>query len=109
MNLLQSLHAPEDYCVTLNRTEAIDPARIVGRYSYEHPLFSFDAFRAQSRYAEIGGVNKTHFCGAYWGFGFHEDAVCSALRVARHFGLDLDACIAPSTKGKFGTAVLSPA
>lgn len=109
MNELQELRAPIDFCVSLNRSEEIDPSRILGRYTYEHPVYSFDAFHAQTRYAEIGGVRRTHFCGAYWGFGFHEDAVSSALRVARHFGLGLDACTAPSTKVGYGTAALSPA
>lgn len=109
MNELQSLRAPVDFCVSLNRSEEIDPSKIIGRYTYEHPVYSFDAFRAQSRYAEIGGVRRTHFCGAYWGFGFHEDAVSSALRVAQHFGLGLDACTAQSTKVGSGTAELSHA
>jgi predicted NAD/FAD-binding protein len=109
MNRLQSLEAPEEFLVTLNRTGEIDPSRILGQFSYEHPLYSFAAFKAQARYGEIGGVRRTHFCGAYWGFGFHEDAVSSALRVARYFGLDLDACIAPSTKDRCATAATVPA
>lgn len=109
MNRLQSLDAPCEFLVTLNRTEDIRPESILGRYEYEHPLFSFDAFRAQARYGEIGGSRRTHFCGAYWGYGFHEDAVRSALRVAQHFGLDLNACTVPSTRERCVTGATVPA
>lgn len=61
MNRLQSIDAPSEFLVTLNRTEAIRPDAILGRYEYEHPLFTFDSFRAQARYAEIGGTRRTHF------------------------------------------------
>jgi uncharacterized protein len=108
MNKLQTLRAPCEFLVTLNRSGEIRPETVLGRYEYEHPLFSFDSFKAQARYAEIGGVRRTHFCGAYWGYGFHEDAVSSALRVARHFGLDLNACTAPSTKVRYDTVATVP-
>jgi predicted NAD/FAD-binding protein len=90
MNILQNFHsAPETFCVTLNRSRDIDPARIIKRFEYSHPVFSMDGVTAQSRYDEIGGHNRSHFCGAYWFNGFHEDGVCSALRVARAFGVEL--------------------
>jgi len=85
MNRLQSLDADEDYCVTLNRTEAIDPAKIIRRIAYEHPVYTVEGQSAQRRYEEIGG-GRTHFCGAYWGWGFHEDGVASAVRVAAALG-----------------------
>src|SRR4051812_23658826 len=85
MNRLQALRADRQFCVTLNRTEAIDPAHILRRIGYAHPVFTAAGARAQARYAEIGG-GRTHFCGAYWGYGFHEDGVVSALRVAERFG-----------------------
>ena len=83
MNLLQGLDAPETFCVTLNRSEVIDPARILYRTVYHHPVFSEAGIRAQARRAEISGVNRTGYCGAYWGYGFHEDGVKSGLAAAR--------------------------
>jgi uncharacterized protein len=89
MNRLQSLTARERYCVTLNRTEAIDPAKVIKVIDYAHPVFTPAGILAQGRVGEISGLNRTHFAGAYWGWGFHEDGVVSALRVARRFGADL--------------------
>ncbi|HSO72732.1 MAG TPA: FAD-dependent oxidoreductase, partial [Thermodesulfobacteriota bacterium] len=89
MNILQTLQASREFCVTLNHTEAIDPKEIKARFTYHHPVFSTRAPEAQKRHAEISGLNRTHFCGAYWGYGFHEDGVQSALPVARWFGKEL--------------------
>jgi uncharacterized protein len=90
MNRLQALTADREFCVTLNRTEAIDPSKILRRISYAHPVFTTAGARAQARHDEISGRhNRTHFCGAYWGWGFHEDGVVSALRVAERFGARL--------------------
>ena len=90
MNILQNFHdAPETFCVTLNRTRDIDPAKILKRFDYTHPVFTMDAVRAQQRYHEIGNRNRSHFCGAYWFNGFHEDGVNSALRVTRDLGVEL--------------------
>ena len=90
MNILQNFHsAPEIFCVTLNRARDINPAKIIKRFEYSHPVFSMEAVAAQGRYDEIGGQNRSHFCGAYWFNGFHEDGVCSALRVVRAFGVEL--------------------
>ncbi|HEX5619441.1 MAG TPA: FAD-dependent oxidoreductase, partial [Solirubrobacteraceae bacterium] len=86
MNRLQSLDAGEDYCVTLNRTEAIDPAKIIRRIAYAHPVYTVAGQAAQRRYEEIGGRHRTHFCGAYWGWGFHEDGVASAHRAVAAAG-----------------------
>jgi predicted NAD/FAD-binding protein len=87
MNRLQSLTSDRQWCVTLNRTEAIDPAKIVRTIQYAHPVFTVAGMRAQGRVGEIsGGRGRTHFCGAYWGWGFHEDGVVSGLRVARDLG-----------------------
>ncbi|MEE4278627.1 MAG: FAD-dependent oxidoreductase [Halieaceae bacterium] len=82
MNILQGLDAPETFCVTLNDTASINPHKILGRFSYDHPVFSLQGMAAQQRWGEINGVNNTWFCGAYWHNGFHEDGVVSALRVA---------------------------
>ncbi|UZD63997.1 MULTISPECIES: NAD(P)/FAD-dependent oxidoreductase [Marinobacter] len=90
MNILQNFHdAPETFCVTLNRSHDIDPNRVIERYTYAHPVFSLEGVAAQQRYAEIGNQNRTHYCGAYWFNGFHEDGVRSALRVAEAFGVRL--------------------
>lgn len=86
MNRLQGLKAPVEFCVTLNGTERIDPALILRRFTYRHPMFSSAGMAAQRRHAEISGVDGLHFCGAYWGYGFHEDGVNSALAVCKHFG-----------------------
>jgi uncharacterized protein len=89
MNRLQSLQAEQEFCVTLNHTERIDPARIIRRISYAHPVYTEAGVKAQGRLREIDGRNRTHFCGAYWGWGFHEDGVVSALRVGERFGARL--------------------
>ena len=83
MNILQGIQAPETFCVTLNQTHGINPNRILGRFSYDHPVFSLDGIAAQKRWDEINGVNNTWYCGAYWHNGFHEDGVNSALRIAQ--------------------------
>jgi predicted NAD/FAD-binding protein len=85
MNILQTLHARETYCVTLNRTADIDPARIIKRLVYAHPLYTPAGVAAQSRQREVNGVRRTYFCGAYWRYGFHEDGVVSALNALEHF------------------------
>ena len=89
MNILQTLRASREFCVTLNRTEVIDPREIKARFTYHHPVFTTRAPEVQQRHAEISGQNRTHYCGAYWGHGFHEDGVKSALPVARWFGKEL--------------------
>ncbi|MDA8962102.1 FAD-dependent oxidoreductase [Congregibacter sp.] len=82
MNILQGISAPETFCVTLNDTASINPHRILGRFTYDHPVFSLAGMAAQQRWADINGQQNTWFCGAYWHNGFHEDGVVSALRVA---------------------------
>lgn len=90
MNMLQNFDdAPETLMVTLNRSQEIDPAKIIDSYHYSHPVFSLDGVKAQQRHSEISGHNRTHYCGAYWFNGFHEDGVNSGLRVAEAFGISL--------------------
>ena len=86
MNNLQSLRSETDFLVTLNRTDAIDPAKIIRRMAYAHPVFTPEGVAAQRRHGEISGVNRTHYCGAYWGWGFHEDGVASALKALERVG-----------------------
>ncbi|SDU20645.1 NAD(P)/FAD-dependent oxidoreductase [Halopseudomonas salegens] len=81
MNILQGIQAPETFCVSLNQTAAIDPQKILARFSYAHPQFSLSAQQAQQRWRELLGARHSYFCGAYWANGFHEDGVVSALRV----------------------------
>lgn len=82
MNILQGITSPHTYCVTLNQTEAINPDKILGQFSYAHPTFNQQSVAAQGRWHEINGVDRTWFCGAWWANGFHEDGVDSAWRVA---------------------------
>ncbi len=90
MNHLQRLRADRDFCVTLNRTEAIDPAHVIRTISYAHPVFTPDGVAAQARHREISGIERrTHYCGAYWGWGFHEDGVRSAVAACEPFGVTL--------------------
>lgn len=89
MNRLQSLQADRELCVTLNRGEAIDQAHVIRKIQYAHPVYTAAGVRAQARRPEISGRNRTHYCGAYWGWGFHEDGVVSALAVAERFGVGL--------------------
>jgi predicted NAD/FAD-binding protein len=88
LNRLQGLTTPEQYCVTLNPGGGIDEGRVLRRFIYRHPLYTREAIRAQARWAEVSGVNRTHYCGAYWRYGFHEDGLQSALRVARALGVE---------------------
>lgn len=88
MNLLQGIDAPEPLVVTLNRSEAIDPARVLRRLNYHHPVYTPQSVAAQQQRGRIQGVNRTWFAGAYWGWGFHEDGMRSAVEVASALGVD---------------------
>ncbi len=87
MTILQGLRTRTPLCVSLNDTEAIDPGLILARFTYHHPLYSLAGDRARTRWNEVSGVNRTYYCGAYWGNGFHEDGVVSALRVCEQLGV----------------------
>ena len=90
MNMLQNFDdAEETYLVTLNRNHEIDPDKIIESFRYAHPVFTMDGVTAQARHQEISGAQRTHYCGAYWFNGFHEDGVNSGLRVAKQFGIEL--------------------
>jgi predicted NAD/FAD-binding protein len=89
MNRLQSLQAPVEFCVTLNPGDDIPADKVLFKTTYEHPVYSAAAFAAQRRREELNGVNRTWYCGAYWGYGFHEDGLNSALAVCRRFGRSL--------------------
>ena len=86
MNILQSINCKETLCVTLNDHNSVDETKILKKIFYHHPLFNVKSIEAQKRKSEISGVNNTHYCGAYWRNGFHEDGVVSALDVCKDFG-----------------------
>ncbi len=77
----------ERYCVTLNSSELINTPHVLREMTYHHPLMTLEAIRVQQRWQEISGRNRTHFCGAYWFYGFHEDGLNSAIRVAQSMGV----------------------
>ncbi len=93
MNLLQNINAPVEFLVSLNCNDRIDPTKILKRLRYEHPIYTHATVQAQKRRAEINGatpnlsnaqndLGRSFYCGAYWGFGFHEDGLRSAVEVA---------------------------
>jgi hypothetical protein len=86
---LQHLDSTTPVLLTLNRPDAVDPARVLRTFEYAHPVFDSAAVRAQRRHREISGHGRTSFCGAYWGHGFHEDGVRHALTVCQRFGVTL--------------------
>ena len=96
LNRLQGHSSTDPICVTLNAARSIDPARILRQLEYHHPVYSREALAAQKRFQEINGRNRTYFCGAYWGHGFHEDGVRSALAVAQSFGITMQEGLSPS-------------
>jgi predicted NAD/FAD-binding protein len=85
MNILQTLDAPVQFLLTLNRSGDVDPAKVLGRYDYDHPVYTGAAVAAQKRRHEINGVRRTYYCGAYWSYGFHEDGVKSGLSAVEEF------------------------
>jgi predicted NAD/FAD-binding protein len=90
MNILQGIKSEHTFCVTLNQKEDIDPNEILREFTYHHPIFSSESIQAQQKRKQICGVNHTHFAGAYWHSGFHEDGVRSAVEVAQRFDCVLD-------------------
>lgn len=89
MNILQGIDSQTQYLVTLNRSDIIAPEKILRRIVYHHPQYTLAGVDARARWREISGRRNTHYCGAYWANGFHEDGVSSALRVGAAFGESL--------------------
>ena len=85
MNILQNLKTNVPVLVTLNPQEKIDKHKIIKKLSYAHPQYSLKSIEAQSKHHLISGVNRTSFAGAYWGNGFHEDGVKSAIDAIEQF------------------------
>lgn len=89
-NRLQGIDSSTDFCVTLNRGDEIPPARVLESVTFHHPIYSFAGLEAQKRRDAMNGHNRTSYCGAYWGFGFHEDGVASAVEAVKPFGVGLE-------------------
>ena len=89
MNILQGLDVEPTFCVTLNKTDAINPEKIIRKFNYTHPVFSTESQKAQLQRDTICGKHNTHFAGAYWYNGFHEDGVRSGVDVAKRFGCEV--------------------
>ena len=87
MNLLQGLESPDPFVVTLNRTDAIDPAKVIAKMTYHHPVYTHASVAAQDRRGELDGRRNTWFAGAYWGFGFHEDGMRAGVEAAAGLGV----------------------
>ena len=90
MNILQNIQSQQNFIVTLNYSERIDPSQVIQTFNYSHPLFTVPGVAAQKRHDEISGINRTFYCGAYWRYGFHEDGVLSALKVCDYFNQTLE-------------------
>jgi len=89
MNLLQDLKTRSDYCVTLNPARPIADSAVIAEFMYTHPQYSFDAIETQRDLDSLNGVRNTYFCGSYFRYGFHEDAVASAVNIGAKFGITL--------------------
>jgi predicted NAD/FAD-binding protein len=89
MNRLQGLRSKRDYLVSLNAGEGVDPEEVIYSVLYTHPGYTARSLEAQRELREMNGSRRTFFCGAHMRYGFHEDAVASAVDVTRHFGIDL--------------------
>lgn len=83
MNRLHRLDAERQYFVTLNRTDSLDPAKVIDVVRYSHPVMTHTAVAAQRRWGRISGADRIHYAGAYWRWGFHEDGCWSAIRACR--------------------------
>ena len=83
MNILQGIRSRNTFCVTLNDESGIAPEKVLRRFEYHHPVYTNRRAAAQARHAELLNSNRSSFCGAYWGNGFHEDGVNSAFAVVK--------------------------
>jgi predicted NAD/FAD-binding protein len=85
LNRLQALHVERDYCLTLN--EQVPEEHVLQRFTYEHPLYTVETLRAQAELPRLAG-GRTHYAGAYFGNGFHEDGLASGVAAARALGVE---------------------
>jgi predicted NAD/FAD-binding protein len=89
MNRLQGLQTQEQYFVSLNLGDRIDPAKVLRRFNYTHPVYTADAVATQRELPALNGRRSTYYAGSYFRYGFHEDAVLSGDQVGRCFGESL--------------------
>ena len=89
MNLLQGLDAACSYVVTLNHDGAIKDEHIIKEINYSHPVYTEASYNTQPELPALNAKRGTYYCGSYFGYGFHEDAVRSAVSVGREFGIEL--------------------
>lgn len=108
LSRLQGLDTPSPLLLTLNPGDRIKPAAILDEFVFHHPAFTSRSLIAQNLLKQRNGQRHTYFCGAYMGYGFHEDGVNSALDVAAHFGLSFDQWKAVSTKASYTMSASSP-
>ncbi|TWT64887.1 NAD(P)/FAD-dependent oxidoreductase [Allorhodopirellula solitaria] len=87
LNHLQGVRSPHSLCVTLNAEDMIDPAHVLRRFRYSHPVFTTERAAVQQQHGSVIRRRRTSYCGAYWRNGFHEDGVVSGLAVCRRFGI----------------------
>ncbi|MCA9238097.1 MAG: FAD-dependent oxidoreductase [Planctomycetales bacterium] len=90
LNRLQRLGAPGPICVTLNPPQEIAPEHAIAEFAYDHPLFTPRSIAAQAMHEQLHEDGRVLFCGAYWGNGFHEDGVNSALTACRRLGAGME-------------------
>lgn len=88
LNRLQGIAGTTEYCVTLNPRQPFADRSVIRRIDCRHPRVTLESIAAQARWGEVSGISRTHYCGAYWRYGFHEDGLMSALRVARDLGVE---------------------
>jgi len=89
MNALQGLETKSDFFVSLNPIMAVDPAKVIKQIHYMHPVFDNEAMSAQKQLQCLQGKQHTWFAGSYFGYGFHEDALSSAVSIAKSFGIEI--------------------
>ena len=104
LSRLQNHPTPQPILQTLNPNEAIDSSKVLQKLTFAHPLYDSNTYAAQEKHDQLHADGQVLFCGAYWGYGFHEDGVASALKVCQKFGIDLESlskpCIVASTKAE---------
>jgi predicted NAD/FAD-binding protein len=87
LNRLQRIDSGTQYIVTLNPPHSPEPGSVIRRMTYHHPIYDRASVATQPALPELNGKQRTHFCGAYFRNGFHEDGLVSAMRVAEDFGV----------------------
>ncbi len=100
MNLLQGINPKKPLFVSLNPPFAPEASKVFARFSYDHPQFDKVALRAQTELNDVQGKRNTWYCGAWTGFGFHEDGLRSGLEIARALGAEAPWLVADERKVK---------